>query len=898
MPRKILICEEKQSQGQSARQMLQELLPDVELFVADPDTSAEVAANQLKPDLVLLCCAARNGSDGYEQCRRLLKSKNTSTTSVILTGSIFISPSDRIRAFQSGATGIISRPYNEHELRNLISLTLPLKNERDLVSDRNSFQSRMQSAIEISASFRFIFDYSHDPTALLDAFGQIVEANPSTCQMLGMLHKDLIGAPFASLVTSSDRELVLNALDDLSESKIDVIDELQFTSSESSMALEVTSGVLVKGTQPPLSLIHLRDISHQKHVTEALRESRIRAEAVLNTAVDGIITIDERGIIESVNRSAGEMFGYQQKELLGTSVNQLMPAPHQQQHDSYLQKYLQSGEKKIIGIGREIWGKRKNGSVFPIELAVSEVLVGEKRFFTGIVRDLTARKRAEADRDRLAMVVRQITEAVLITNTKGIILYVNPAFEKDTGYSAREALGKSTRLLNSGRHDKRFFSLLWETILNGEVWTGRLVDRRKDGSLFDIHQVISPVIDSTGNVVNFVSVWRDVTHERQLEEQVRQSQKMDAVGRLASGIAHDFNNVLSAIIGYTEILIDKTRNDSELTENVREILSNAERATNLTRQLLTFSRRQTEELQTLSLNEVLHSMHKLLQRTLTNDIELVTLMGDNIGFVRADFGQMEQAVLNLAINARDAMNGRGKLIIETQWETLNPIEVHTKMDAAPGDYVVLSVKDFGQGMSEETLQHIFEPFYTTKKAGKGTGLGLAVVYGIIRQHHGWIEVDSEPGRGTEFRIYLPRLEAKARNKNNSSTKSLEIKGSETVLIVDDDDNVRKSIELMLGSLGYKTISVSSGQEAIEITRENPGGFQIVVCDVIMPQMNGRETIQRIHEIIPDMKALFITGYTSTEGGNSSSGSEEIPVILKPFNREKLAAKIREILDSK
>lgn len=496
------------------------------------------------------------------------------------------------------------------------------------------------------------------------------------------------------------------------------------------------------------------------------------------------------------------------------------------------------------------------------------------------------------------MVVRQIAEAVVITNIKGNILYVNPAFEKDTGYTAREVLGKNTKFLNSGRHDARFFKLMWDTILNGEVWTGRLVDRRKDGSLFDIHQVISPVTDSAGNVINFVSVWRDVTHERQLEEQVRQSQKMDAVGRLASGIAHDFNNVLSAIIGYTEILIDKTRNQPELAENIKEILANAERATNLTRQLLTFSRRQVEELQLLSLNEVLHSMHRLLQRTLTNDIELVTLMGDNIGYVRADFGQMEQAVLNLAINARDAMNGRGKLIIETQWETLSPMEANSKVDATPGDYVVLSVKDFGHGMSQETLQHIFEPFYTTKKAGKGTGLGLSVVYRIVRQHKGWLEVDSEVDQGTEFRIYLPRVEkAKPKSKLSPDSQKANVKGNETVLVIDDDDNVRKSIELMLSSLGYKIISASSGHEGIEMLKQNETQVKIVVCDVIMPQMNGRETVRRIHKLYPKLNALFITGYGGgTEEKYYTEENKEIPVILKPFNRDKLAGKIREILD--
>ena len=495
------------------------------------------------------------------------------------------------------------------------------------------------------------------------------------------------------------------------------------------------------------------------------------------------------------------------------------------------------------------------------------------------------------------MVVRQIAEAVIITDSKGTILYVNPAFEADTGYTSKEAIGKNTRILNSGRLENKIFQLMWKTLLQGEVWTGRLVNQRKDGSLFDIHQIITPVKDTSGRVVNFISVWRDITNERRLEEAVRQSQKMDAVGRLASGIAHDFNNVLAAIIGYAEILLDKVKDQQELCEHTREILSNAERASNLTRQLLTFSRRQPEKLQTLSLNEVLTSMHPLLQRTLTNDIELVTLIGDGIGYVNADFGQMEQAVLNLAINARDAMKGNGKLIIETRREFLTAEASLKRVGTNPGDFVTLSVKDSGQGMSEDTLQHIFEPFFTTKQAGKGTGLGLAVVYGIIKQHHGWIEVDSTVERGTEFRIYLPRVESKQNIAPTQELPEQKLKGKEAILVIDDDDHVRHSLELMLSSLDYYVMTASSGEEAIHMLQKSLSNIDLVVCDMIMPLMNGRQTLAHIKKIQPNLKALIITGYSEVTDEEHIGGSSSIPILQKPFTREKLAACIRNILDA-
>ena len=415
--------------------------------------------------------------------------------------------------------------------------------------------------------------------------------------------------------------------------------------------------------------------------------------------------------------------------------------------------------------------------------------------------------------------------------------------------------------------------------------------------MFDIHQIITPVKDASGKVVNFISVWRDITNERRLEEAVRQSQKMDAVGRLASGIAHDFNNVVAAIIGYAEILLDKVKDQQELSEHTREILSNAERASNLTRQLLTFSRRQPEKLQTLSLNEVLTSMHPLLQRTLTNDVELVTLIGDGIGYVHADFGQMEQAVLNLAINARDAMKGSGKLVVETKREFLTTEDSLKRVGANPGDFVALSVKDSGHGMSEETMQHIFEPFFTTKKTGKGTGLGLAVVYGIVKQHHGWIEVDSAIGKGTEFRIYLPRVESKQNITTPQEQPEQDLRGKETILVIDDDDHVRHSLELMLSSLDYHVIAASSGQEAIQLLQKGLTKIDLVVCDMIMPLMNGRQTLAHIQKINPELKALIITGYSEVTEEEHIGSNSSIPILQKPFTREKLAACIRAILDS-
>lgn len=321
MPRKILICEELLSHGQQTRQTLLELLPNVEVYLPEQGSQLVEEAVRLNPDIILISCQSSDDSDGFSKCQQILNNEETAQTTVILVTSIFISPSDRLRAFQAGATGIISRPFNEQELRTLLSITLPMKMERSHWTPKIlTLSDRIQSPFENGQNFRLIFDYSADPALLLDEFAQITEANPAACQLLGMLHKDLTGSPFATLVTSEDRGQVLESLDNLVEGRIESLDEIQFTSSESSMALEITSGVCAG----PGVLIHLRDISHRKNVANALRESRIRAEAVLNTAVDGIITIDEKGMIETVNRSACNIFGYEEQELKGTSINNLM----------------------------------------------------------------------------------------------------------------------------------------------------------------------------------------------------------------------------------------------------------------------------------------------------------------------------------------------------------------------------------------------------------------------------------------------------------------------------------------------------------------------------------------------------------------------------------------------
>jgi PAS domain S-box-containing protein len=360
----------------------------------------------------------------------------------------------------------------------------------------------------------------------------------------------------------------------------------------------------------------------------------------------------------------------------------------------------------------------------------------------------------EAHLERLATAVEQAAESIVITDSSGTIQYVNPAFERTTGYSRSEAIGKNPRILKSAIQDDSFYREMWNTISGGEVWTGRFINKRKDETLFEEEATISPVRDGTGRIVSFVGVKRDVTKEVALEKQLLHSQKMEAVGRLAGGVAHDFNNLLTAIIGYGQLVERRLDADNPLRSEVKEIMDAGHRAAALTSQLLAFSRRQTLVPRNINLNEIIDNLMRMLRRIIGEDVELSFQASPNLSPVFADPGQIEQVIMNLAVNARDAMAHGGRLIIETSNALLDDAYCRKHLWARPGRYVQISVSDTGMGMDAETQRRIFEPFFTTKDIGRGTGLGLAVVYGIVKQHDGFIHVYSEPGQGTTFRLYL------------------------------------------------------------------------------------------------------------------------------------------------
>lgn len=509
----------------------------------------------------------------------------------------------------------------------------------------------------------------------------------------------------------------------------------------------------------------------------------------------------------------------------------------------------------------------------------------------GISMDITDRKQAEKNLRRLSAAIEQSPETIVITDPEGVIQYVNPAFETISGYSPEEALGKNPHMLKSGQHDDAFYSTLWKTIRSGNTWAGRFVNKRKNGELYTEEATIAPVKDSTGIIINYVAIKRDITEELLKEEQFRQSQKMEAVGQLAGGIAHDFNNILQVIAGFSEILLGQLETESLEYQNATEIQKAAKRAAKLTRQMLTFSRKQPASKAQLNLNTTVQDTEVLLKVLLGEKIKLVQNLAPDLLPIFADHGQITQIIMNLAINARDAMPGGGQLTVATENITVDRQTAEAIPEATSGTFVCLSITDAGYGLSREVKDHLFEPFFTTKEVGKGTGLGLSVVYGIVKQSNGWIEVHSEKGTGSTFKIYLPASKTTVPDKPEMTNQTRDPR----ILLVEDDAEMRTLVIRILKTSGYEIVAVESAADAIQRFEQENGRFDLLFSDMVMPGKSGLELVDELRVKNPELPVLLYSGYQDQRERWEKLESKGYHFLQKPFSTTALLAAVRDAL---
>jgi PAS domain S-box-containing protein len=545
------------------------------------------------------------------------------------------------------------------------------------------------------------------------------------------------------------------------------------------------------------------------------------------------------------------------------------------------------GGEVVGGLGL-VAAERRHFSAEDVQLAWS---------VTGQLAGALARIWLNEERHRLDAAIEQTAEGVIITDTQGTIVYVNPAFERITGYNCTEVVGQNPRVLKSGKQDAAVYEDLWSHLEAGEMWQGRLVNRKKDGTFYTAEATITPVHNGRGRVVNYVSVQRDVTHELQLEEQYRQALKMEAVGRLAAGIAHDFNNLLTAINGYAMLMEMELGEGDPVRRMAKNIVGAGERAAELTRQLLAFSRKQVIDPMVLSLNEVVANMIDMLQRTIGEHIEFQLDLASDLWLTKVDPVQIERVIVNLAVNARDAMLDGGRLILRTANVTIKEPIIAYDLESQPGEYTVLSVLDTGIGMSKEVKAHLFEPFFTTKEVGQGTGLGLATVYGIVKQSEGTICLHSVEGQGTTFEMYFPRIEEAAPVTTEVAPAEDTVRsGKETILLVEDNEAVRDLAYRVLKRQGYTLLQAEDGQQARQLAASHRGSIHLLLTDVIMPNMNGRTLADYMVDMWPELRVLYMSGYTDDAIAYHGVLDEGVDFLPKPFRPADLARKVRTVLD--
>ncbi len=637
------------------------------------------------------------------------------------------------------------------------------------------------------------------------------------------------------------------------------------------------------------------DMTEHKKMMRALQDNETKFRALFEHSPDAHLLSTD--VFLDCNEKACQLWSCSRDDIVGHSplefASELQPDGRRS-----VDVVTENLARTMAGQAQSFYWQCRavSGELIDTEVSLNAINLGDQLVVHGIIRDITARRRAEAHVRRLAAAVDQAAEGVVITDAEGSIEYVNPAFERMTAYSASEVLGHNPRLLKSGRHDSEFYRQMWLTLKDGRAWTGRLVNRRRDGSLYTENMTVSPVVDHNDNCTHYVAVKRDVTHELELEQMLIQSQKMEAVGRLAGGVAHDFNNLLTVIIGFSDSLARRLGPEHSLQADVAEIRKAADRASALTRQLLAFGRRQIAQRQHVNLNVIVSDMVKMLKRLIGENIELQLNLQAADYTLYADPGQLEQVIMNFVVNARDAMPNGGTITIATDNAEWRESRTIGKFELVPGRYLALHISDTGSGMSPETLEHIYEPFFTTKELGKGTGLGLATVYGIVQQHGGGIEIQSQIGLGSTFVLYLP-LDAQSAVSAPGDRASGAANGrGESILLAEDDGVVRTLVTKMLLELGYKVTVYQDPEEALAHACRLDERIDLLLTDVIMPRMDGRTLAERVRVVRPTLKVLFMSGYTDkaiTEEFLLRMRAEFIP---KPFSRDSLGRKLCEILD--
>jgi two-component system cell cycle sensor histidine kinase/response regulator CckA len=758
--------------------------------------------------------------------------------------------------------------------------------------------------------YQYLSRFANDIILLLDETGRIVEINDRAVERYGWSREQLLRMNIRDLHDPSEIEGLKTQWDENGRSQSAVFETVHHRRDGTAFPVEISSRVMPAGDRVFRQSI-IRDITERKAMDEKLRgalatlaQSEADFRAAFEQAAVGMAHLSLEGRFLRVNARFCQILGYTREEMLEMSYGRLLPADEANRAKEFLRSFLRGDLDSVFQERRCL---RKDGSEVWLNSTTSVMRspAGDPTHLMTVVEDVTERRRdqvalAQGER-RFRQVVENAPDGIVVSDGAHITLYMNPAGSRLLGAGAPgELVGKSW--LDSIHPEERESARRRGSLVAGGVPAGTVERRllRLNGEALPVEISGVPIqYDGRPAAMTF---FHDITERKRteaeraaLEAQLRQAQKLESIGRLAGGVAHDFNNHLTVINGYGAMLQEQFPADHPAREALDEIVAAGNRAAALTQQLLAFSRKQVTQPRPIKLNEVVEDAAKMLRRLIGEDVEIAISLDPAPATIMADRGQINQVLMNLAVNARDAMPNGGRLAIETATANVNAAHAALHAGARPGRFAVLSVSDSGTGMSPDTLQKIFEPFFTTKRTGEGTGLGLAIVYGIVRGHGGWIGVYSELGKGTSFHIYIPQADVAAETAADAAPAVSELRGSETLLVVEDQPEVLHLAMAVLRDKGYRVIEASTAEQALALAAGYSAGIDLLLTDVVMPGMNGPELARRILEIRPSLRILYMSGYAATAMGRAGVLEPAAAFLPKPFTALQLSMKIREVL---
>ncbi len=646
-----------------------------------------------------------------------------------------------------------------------------------------------------------------------------------------------------------------------------------------------------------------KDITTEKEADLVRIENQEKFTRLFNSMDDAVfitrIVDNNHAYIVDVNIAAEQHTGYTRDELLNRNIMEMITdtvGPDDQKRNS---RALRNGETVHV-TEKKI---RKDGSSYWTDVIISTMEIQDEKFGVSVNRDISHQLKFQERLNIMTQAVEQNPASIIITDSKGDIEFVNPRLVQSSGYSFDEVRGQNPRLFKSGEQSVSFYKDLWDTITSGRNWQGEMKNRRRDGSFYWEDVIIGPILDSRGEITHFMAIKLDITEQKFMQDQLQHSRQMESIGKLAGGVAHDFNNMLTAINGFADIGIMESEAEPMTHMLFTNIAESGRKAENIVRQLLAFSRKQIIQPKMVDVNAHLQNLHKMLRRLIGEDIRLGDEYAEKLPPIKVDPGQLDQTIINLVVNARDAVNEKTQIasekqiLIRTSLKTLDEKFTRKIHDLAPGRYVCISVEDNGIGISPDLQKNIFEPFFTTKGQGKGTGLGLATVYGITKQNQGHIHLESVPGQGSTFFLYFP---AEGTQDVTPGQESMSLKnlpsGTERILIVEDDQSVLHFAKTILSNLHYTIYTASDGRQALDILETMDKKPDLMISDIVMPEMNGQELAEIVSRKYPEIHILFASGYTDTFVESNGTLNDSINFIPKPYNIRDLAFMLREILD--